>query len=118
MYIKTEDPDLPAFYYDPLIHPIPFYKADARGTARGAGEEEDADDIEGWALPVRRGVEGGAGQGPARAHVAGPRPAPPSSRAAAALLSPCACSCLPSHALPPPLPGARGAADGRLPAVL
>lgn len=22
MYIKTEDPDLPAFYYDPLIHPI------------------------------------------------------------------------------------------------
>ena len=26
MYIKTEDPDLPAFYYDPLIHPIPFYK--------------------------------------------------------------------------------------------
>ena len=25
-YIKTEDPDLPAFYYDPLIHPIPFYK--------------------------------------------------------------------------------------------
>ncbi|KAF9623564.1 hypothetical protein IFM89_003354 [Coptis chinensis] len=22
MYIKSEDPDLPAFYYDPLIHPI------------------------------------------------------------------------------------------------
>ena len=22
MYIKTEDPDLPAFYYDPLINPI------------------------------------------------------------------------------------------------
>ncbi|GKC12738.1 pre-mRNA-processing-splicing factor 8A [Tanacetum coccineum] len=22
MYIKTEDPDLPVFYYDPLIHPI------------------------------------------------------------------------------------------------
>ncbi|KAL0687790.1 hypothetical protein Bca4012_087467 [Brassica carinata] len=22
MYIKTEDPDLPAFYYDPLLHPI------------------------------------------------------------------------------------------------
>eukprot|EP00746_Dinoflagellata_sp_MGD_P153981 gnl/MRDRNA2_/MRDRNA2_84578_c0_seq1.p1 gnl/MRDRNA2_/MRDRNA2_84578_c0~~gnl/MRDRNA2_/MRDRNA2_84578_c0_seq1.p1 ORF type:complete len:2332 (+),score=9.13 gnl/MRDRNA2_/MRDRNA2_84578_c0_seq1:810-6998(+) len=25
MYIKTDDPDLPAFYYDPLIHPIPYY---------------------------------------------------------------------------------------------
>jgi pre-mRNA-processing factor 8 len=23
MYIKTEDPNLPTFYYDPLIHPIP-----------------------------------------------------------------------------------------------
>lgn len=22
MYIKAEDPELPAFYYDPLIHPI------------------------------------------------------------------------------------------------
>lgn len=31
MYIKTEDPDLPAFYYDPLIHPIPSYQ-----TGRGA----------------------------------------------------------------------------------
>ncbi len=26
MYIKTEDPDLPAFYYDPLIHPIAAYR--------------------------------------------------------------------------------------------
>merc|ERR1712224_438237 len=25
MYIKMDDPDLPAFYYDPLIHPIPYY---------------------------------------------------------------------------------------------
>ena len=30
-YIKTEDPDLPAFYYDPLIHPIAFYKMDKSG---------------------------------------------------------------------------------------
>lgn len=22
MYIKTEDPDLPAFYYDPMVHPV------------------------------------------------------------------------------------------------
>lgn len=28
MYIKAEDPDLPAFYYDPLIHPIAAYKTD------------------------------------------------------------------------------------------
>lgn len=28
MYIKTEDPDLPAFYYDPIVHPIPAYKSE------------------------------------------------------------------------------------------
>lgn len=28
MYIKAEDPDLPAFYYDPLIHPIAAYRSD------------------------------------------------------------------------------------------
>lgn len=33
MYIKTEDPDLPAFYYDPLVHPLPAYKS-----GRGGGE--------------------------------------------------------------------------------
>lgn len=33
MYIKTEDPDLPAYYYDPLIHPIPAYKS-RRATVR------------------------------------------------------------------------------------
>ena len=27
MYIRTEDPDLPAFYFDPLIHPIAHYKS-------------------------------------------------------------------------------------------
>jgi pre-mRNA-processing factor 8 len=31
MYIKTEDPDLPAFYYDPLIHPLPAYKSGRSG---------------------------------------------------------------------------------------
>ncbi|KAL4539197.1 hypothetical protein Ndes2526B_g02544 [Nannochloris sp. 'desiccata'] len=31
MYIKAEDPDLPAFYYDPLIHPIPHYKSEKGG---------------------------------------------------------------------------------------
>ena len=31
MYIKTEDPDLPAFYFDPLIHPVPAHRG---GTGR------------------------------------------------------------------------------------
>lgn len=31
MYIKTEDPDLPAYYYDPLIHPIAAYRTDNTG---------------------------------------------------------------------------------------
>ncbi|KAK1263499.1 hypothetical protein QJS04_geneDACA009497 [Acorus gramineus] len=51
MYIKTEDPDLPAFYYDPLIHPIPaINKADRR--EKKGYEVEDDDD---FALP--EGVE-------------------------------------------------------------
>jgi len=46
MYIKAEDPDLPAFYYDPLLHPIPAYKSDRRAARRdsaaaGAEEEEE-----------------------------------------------------------------------------
>eukprot|EP00741_Cyanophora_paradoxa_P003665 tig00000093_g3562.t1 len=41
-YIKNDDPDLPAFYYDPLINPISFYKADARG--KRVEEEGDEDD--------------------------------------------------------------------------
>ena len=53
MYIKTEDPDLPAFYYDPLIHPIAFYKSEGRAGAPppgGPDAELDEDDEE-WALP-------------------------------------------------------------------
>ncbi|CAL8460792.1 g323 [Coccomyxa elongata] len=47
MYIKMEDPDLPAFYYDPLIHPIAFYKSDApSGTEVLDDDEESA-----FALP-------------------------------------------------------------------
>ncbi|CAG9461905.1 unnamed protein product [Pedinophyceae sp. YPF-701] len=41
MYIKTEDPDLPAYHYDPLIHPIPFYKT---GTDQKMGDDADSDD--------------------------------------------------------------------------
>jgi pre-mRNA-processing factor 8 len=51
MYIKTEDPDLPAFYYDPLIHPITSYKMDL-----SAGQQEEVEELdEEWALP--EGVE-------------------------------------------------------------
>ena len=42
MYIKTEDPDLPAFYYDPLLHPIAYYKTDKRGS-------KPAEEV--WAVP-------------------------------------------------------------------
>ena len=49
MYIKTEDPDLPAFYYDPLIHPIASYRSEggserARRALAGLSEEELAED--------------------------------------------------------------------------
>ena len=48
MYIKSEDPDLPAFYYDPLLHPIAFYKTDKRVAKPEAEEEEEGDE---FALP-------------------------------------------------------------------
>ena len=38
MYIKADDPDLPAFYFDPLLHPISAYRR---------GEEEGGDGREG-----------------------------------------------------------------------
>lgn len=47
MYIKTEDPDLPAYYYDPLIHPIPAYKS-RRSTPRP--EEAEVGGLEGLGL--------------------------------------------------------------------
>lgn len=53
MYIKAEDPDLPAFYYDPLIHPIAFYKSESAAGAPPAGGPDavlDEEDEE-WALP-------------------------------------------------------------------
>ncbi|KAL2539346.1 Pre-mRNA-processing-splicing factor [Abeliophyllum distichum] len=49
MYIKTEDPDLPAYYYDPLIHPITSSNKDRREKNY---EEDDDDD---FSLP--EGVE-------------------------------------------------------------
>jgi hypothetical protein len=41
MYIKTEDPDLPAFYYDPLIHPIAFYKTQRKAVVPELEDDEE-----------------------------------------------------------------------------
>lgn len=44
-YIKTEDPDLPAFYYDPIINPISFARdKNKEGSSKSEQEEEDDDD--------------------------------------------------------------------------
>lgn len=43
MYIKTEDPDLPAFYYDPLIHPITTTNKERR--EKKIYDDEDEDDF-------------------------------------------------------------------------
>jgi len=44
MYIKTEDPDLPAYYFDPLIHPIAFYKSSSSEKKKEEEEEEEEED--------------------------------------------------------------------------
>lgn len=51
MYIKIEDPDLPAYYYDPLIHPIAFYKTDQRQTKKAAELEYAEEDEDAFVLP-------------------------------------------------------------------
>jgi hypothetical protein len=51
-YIKSDDPDLPAFYYDELVNPIPAHAAAA---ARVAFEDAVLDDDADFALP--EGVE-------------------------------------------------------------
>ena len=50
MYIKTEDPDLPAYYFDPLIHPIAFYKSSSEKKEEKE-EEEDWSEDDDFALP-------------------------------------------------------------------
>lgn len=43
-YIKMEDPDLPAFYFDPLIHPIPPHQSEGpklESWEIADGEEDD-----------------------------------------------------------------------------
>ncbi|CAL6329921.1 unnamed protein product [Bathycoccus prasinos] len=55
MYIKTEDPDLPAYYFDPLIHPIAFYKSNSsekkKEEEEEEEEEEDLSEDDDFALP-------------------------------------------------------------------
>ncbi|KAG2326430.1 hypothetical protein Bca52824_009158 [Brassica carinata] len=53
MYIKTEDPDLPAFYYDPLIHPISNTNKERRERKRKFDDDDEEED--GFTLP--EGVE-------------------------------------------------------------
>jgi len=54
VYIKSEDPDLPAFFYDPLINPIPSYRGE-KGRTQFEAEEEDTfvlpDDVEPFSPP-------------------------------------------------------------------
>ena len=60
MYIKADDPDLPAFYFDPLLHPIAAYRrgeeeslAEERGGGgRGAGRGRAAWKMEAEAVSV------------------------------------------------------------------
>ena len=52
MYIKTEDPELPAYYFDPLIHPIAFYKSSSSEKKKEEEEEdEDWSEDDDFALP-------------------------------------------------------------------
>ena len=48
VYIKAEDPDLPAFYFDPLINPIPSYKGE-RGRVDKEMTDEELNEFE---LPI------------------------------------------------------------------
>ena len=51
MHIKTEDPDLPAYYFDPLIHPIAFYKSSSE--KKEEKEEEDWSEDDDFAWPEK-----------------------------------------------------------------
>lgn len=56
MYIKPEDPDLPAFYYDPLIHPITTTNKERREKKVYDDDDDDGDEVDtDFTLP--QGVE-------------------------------------------------------------
>jgi pre-mRNA-processing factor 8 len=46
MFIKPDDPDLPAYYFDPVVNPIPHYRR--QGTTEQEDDDEEEDD---WTLP-------------------------------------------------------------------
>eukprot|EP00913_Durusdinium_trenchii_P031816 g29795.t1 len=48
-YIKADDPDLPAFYYDPIINPLPAYRA--VGHRSQDQSTDDDEEIENFKLP-------------------------------------------------------------------
>ncbi|ELR20686.1 PremRNA processing splicing factor 8, putative [Acanthamoeba castellanii str. Neff] len=55
VYIKTDDPDLPAFYFDPLINPIASWRGEkGRG---GDGDDDEFDDDEEAPFALPEGVE-------------------------------------------------------------
>lgn len=37
LYVRAEDPDLPAFYFDPALHPIPAYRSGGVAAEGGGG---------------------------------------------------------------------------------
>ncbi len=45
-YIKTEDPDLPAFYWDPIINPIPAHATESARVFLGIDGDTDEDDFQ------------------------------------------------------------------------
>lgn len=59
MYIKADDPDLPAFYFDPLLHPISAYRRGEEndgGGGRGGGGRRRAGgkmEVDGCADPLK-----------------------------------------------------------------
>ncbi len=40
-YIKADDPDLPAYYYDPIINPIPAYRTDTKNKNNNNNDDDD-----------------------------------------------------------------------------
>lgn len=43
-YIKAEDPDLPAFYFDPIVNPISHFRANRVEKRKTEDDEEDEDE--------------------------------------------------------------------------
>lgn len=44
-YIKADDPDLPAFYFDPIINPISSFRSERHGKVEDEEEDEDDEDM-------------------------------------------------------------------------